>query len=189
MLEGKIKQLNELSDIKELLTNLSNNQNKIDKKPTNYEEEVIMNLGEYGSKIISELTDISSEYARNKEKIENISKVEEEHAIKLNESKKQYEQKGKISLVEEICEKFIDLDGLFEEKNNESTIIVGILKNNEFLKSEGLEKGTEIEINEENRAKMETKVSFSELGKYKITKSAFELNGVIKYKAEVEKIQ
>lgn len=195
VIEGKLNIVEEIDNIKVLLqqdssTTINKQQNNV-LKPSNLEEEVLLNLGEYGEKIIKQLTLASRHYALNKDKIENCRVIEEKHQDELIKRKEEYKKQGKLDVVDSICAKYENLDNIFKLETIEGGIIQRILDDAGLEMIEEYSNGKIIEITNENRVELEGKISFSisSLGKYKITKSAYELNGNIKQKAEVEKIK
>lgn len=191
-IQGKLNYLDEVvKSNEELKMQLDNNSQNSKLRPSNLEEEVLINLGEYGEKIIKELTLASRHYAINKDKIENARALEEKHQEELIFRKDEYKKQGKLDIVDSICKRYDNLDRVFESKTIEGRIIQRILSDAGIEKVEEYSSGKIIEITNENRVELEGKVSFSSdsLGKYKIIKSAYELNGSIKQKAELEKVE
>ena len=193
VLEGKIKSLDKINDIKESVEKISK-EFKNEDVASNLEEEVLINLGKYGQKILNELLLSARCYAQNKDCIESIDNERKEYQNKIEQTKKDYESKGisegRLVTLKEIIDKCDGIDKIYDSKEEFEIIIRDILKNNGYERDEELLIGKEIVVTEENKDDIQKKALNCEtLGTYKVKKSAILLNENIEERAILEKME
>ncbi|MFI3211258.1 MAG: hypothetical protein R3Y64_09470 [Peptostreptococcaceae bacterium] len=192
MFEGKLKLLDNLEGLDEKLSN-ANSSKENNEIATNLDEEILINLGNYGNKIIDELLLAGRVYARNKERIENNDQEKADYENKLIESKSKYKnegiEQGKEDFIRDFIDKLDGIDTLFESENSIEQIMADTIKNQGFTICEELKKGQAIIINEENEEDYKSRcTNISDLGEYQVIQSAILLDGKIYKEANLEKV-
>ena len=190
LLEGKIKSVDKIN---ENVEKISKEFNKNEVIVSNLEDEILVNLGEYGKKILNQLILSARCYAQNKDCIESIDNERKEYQNKIEQTKKDSEIKGisegKLGALKEIIDKCDGIDKIYDSKKEFEIIIRDILKNNGYERDRELLVGKEIAITEENKDDIQKKaLNCEELGRYKVKKSAILLNEKIEKRDLLEKI-
>lgn len=193
LLEGKMKSLDKVDELKEQIEKIHKSINKKNIVVSNLEEEILTNLGQYGEKIVNELTMAARCYAKNKDKIEyiddEIKKYEKKIIDTREDSRNDGIWQGKRDIISEIINKCDRIDNLYDSENDFEKIIKDMLINNGFERDIELKVENEICVTEENQEEIQEKAHCKDIGKYKVTRSAILLNGKIYKRAELEKIE
>ena len=191
LLEGKIKSVDKIN---ENIEKISKEFNKNEVIASNLEDEILVNLGEYGKKILNQLIISARCYAQNKDCIESIDNERKEYQNKIEKTKKDFESKGisegKLDTLKEIIDKCDGIDKIYDSKQEFEIIIRDILKNNGYERDDELLIEKEIIVTQDNKDNIQNKaLNCEELGTYKVKKSAILLNGNIEKRAILEKIE
>ena len=192
LLQGKMNYLDSINDLKESIEKIAKKPNTQENVASNLEEEVIINLGQYGEKIVKELTNTARCYAQNKDSIESIHNERSEYERKIldarEKSKSDGIEIGKLETIKEIINKNDGIDELFDSEDPFKKVISDMLRNNGFSRDEELKINKEITITEENIEKIGRKASNITIGRYIVIKSAIILNGEVYKDAVLNKI-
>ncbi|MBI5982752.1 hypothetical protein P5F43_15510 [Clostridium perfringens] len=192
VIQGKMNNIDGISRIEEKLENLNFSGKNNNIKLASYEDEVIVNMAEYGEAIIQQLAGAARKFATNKSSIENINKERKENEIRLKSKIKDTEEKiskeVKKELLGDLASKFETLDKLFNSEDNKDLMIKQFLVNNGLEIDSKLKIGETIEISEENKRDLESKAIFEGIGTYKVEESLFKINEEVYQKAKLVKM-
>lgn len=189
LLEGKLKLLDEIKEIKEMVKE-GHKTIKEEIPPSSLDEDLIVRMSMYGKQIFDELTVAARHYAINKKSIDELQEEKRNYEKRILEAREKAEEegikKGKLDIINELADKFENLDNLYNSESSEAQIIVSILKNYGLNKHHKLIQDAEVEITELNRIEMEAYASFQGVGNFKVVRSAFIINDKVYKKAQLE---
>ncbi|MGA1871393.1 MAG: hypothetical protein ACMUJM_22925 [bacterium] len=185
--------LNMASNIRELCEGFeekdsSSTSNNIGFPPSNEDDELILDLANYGQKIFQQLTIAARHYAQNRNDLDAINKIKIDYENKIKITKEEFFEKGKEEggkkILENLLSRSQDLDDFFAHDDIlKGSQINGLEKDQRFLK------GGQVEITPENKPEFEKLAHCESLGKFKVTKSCYTFNGEVIQYAELKAIE
>lgn len=155
--------------------------------PVNSDSKTVANAQKLAKRLIDDLASAATEYAKNRSTIDDAAYLEDRIKSEAGEKIEKARSHAKTELIQEILEKYDDIEGFISDDNN--SIIVNIMKKYGLHIDEEMQPGKDVNVADgETEKYLSRATGITSAGRYTVKKSLIWLGDTVIQRATLEKI-